>query len=199
MLEHPGLRWLPTEPEKVRCFEALGLDRQLLPHRVYRSKKGTTRKRYFALKLPVAVDAETATFAYVDPGHETDRSIRSWGKAHQRLWGALRIKGVGVQVVAIGRNHQAAARAETVLRSWANGTAKGNSVDPSVTEEIERIEQAIRENAQGVLRKYGGLNPAIHRHATLKKLPTVQATNGGSIDGYATWRTSRLTEAAEGV
>ena len=27
VLEHPGLPWLPTEPEKVRAFEALGIER----------------------------------------------------------------------------------------------------------------------------------------------------------------------------
>ena len=30
VLEHTKLSWLPTEPEKVRCFETLGLDRRLL-------------------------------------------------------------------------------------------------------------------------------------------------------------------------
>ena len=199
VLEHPGLPWLPTEPEKVGCFEALGLDLRLLPHREYRSKKGTPQRRYFALKFPVAVDAETATFAYVDPGHETDRSIRSWGGAHKRLWGALRDKGLRVQVVAIGRDHRAATLAKTVLQSWANGAAKGNRADPWAAQEIERIEQAIRAKDQDILRKYGGLNHAIHRHATLKKLPTVTATNRGSIDGYDSWWARRLREADEGL
>ena len=37
VLEHPGLRWLPTEQEKVGCFEALGLGRGVCcPDRVYR-------------------------------------------------------------------------------------------------------------------------------------------------------------------
>ena len=199
VLEHPGLRWLPTEPEKVGCFETLGIDRRLLPHREYRSKKGTPQKRYFALKLPVAVDAETATFGYVDPGHETDRSIRSWGAAHKRLWGALRDKGLGVRVVAIGRDHQAGAVAKAVLRGWANGRAKGNSADPSVAQELKLIERAVSENDQDVLRKYGGLNHAVRRHIELGELRTAQRTNGGSIDGYSTWRARRLREADEQV
>ena len=103
-----------------------------------------------------------------------------------------------VQVVAIGRDHQAAA-AETVLRGWANGAVKRNSVDSSVAQEIERIEQAIRTKDQDILRKYSGLNHTIHRHATLKKLPTVKSTNGGSIDGYASWWARRLIEADEGL
>ncbi len=62
--EHPELAWLPTEPEKVRCFETLGLDLRMLPRRIYRGAVGKQR-RYFALKLPIAVDSETATFGFV--------------------------------------------------------------------------------------------------------------------------------------
>ena len=200
VLEHPGLRWLPTEPEKVGCFETLGIDRRLLPHREYRSKKGTPQKRYFALKLPVAMDSETATFAYVDPGNETARGLRSWGDAHRRLWGALRDKGLRVQVAAIGRDHRAAASAKTVLRSWANGEAKRDRAAPSVAQELKLIEQAVRKDDQDVLRKYGGLNHAMQRHIELGKLRAAQgAKNGGSIDGYSTWRARRLREADEGM
>ena len=42
VLEHPDLPWLPTEPEKVRAFEALGIERRLLPRRVYRGAAGNT-------------------------------------------------------------------------------------------------------------------------------------------------------------
>ena len=31
VIEHSGLPWLPTEPEKVAAFEALGIERGLLP------------------------------------------------------------------------------------------------------------------------------------------------------------------------
>ena len=49
VLEHTGLPWLPTEPEKVGAFEALGIERRLLPSRLYRGAAGNTR-RYFPLK-----------------------------------------------------------------------------------------------------------------------------------------------------
>ena len=199
VLEHPGLRWLPTEQEKVGCFEALGLDLRLLPHREYRSKKGATQKRYFALKLPVAVDSEMATFGYVDPGNETATGLRSWGDAHRRLWAALRGKGLRVQVIAIGKDHRAAASAGTVLRGWANGAAKGNRADSSAAQEIERIRKAISTGDQDSLRKYGGLNPSLQRLTELVKLPKVKATNGGSIDGYSTWRTRRFTGDGGGL
>ena len=73
--------WLPTEPEKVLCFDALGVPRQLLPRRVYRGAVGDTR-RYFALKLPIALEAERAVFVYADPAHATDTALRCWGAAH---------------------------------------------------------------------------------------------------------------------
>ena len=86
------MNWLPAEPEKVAFFEKLGLSRRLIPRRIYYGAVGA-QKRYFALKLPLASDAETVIFAYVDPGHQTDRELHSWGAAHGRLWDALRKKG----------------------------------------------------------------------------------------------------------
>ena len=48
VIEHTGLSWLPTELEKVGAFEALGIERRLLPSRLYRGAVGNTR-RYFPL------------------------------------------------------------------------------------------------------------------------------------------------------
>ena len=87
VLEHPGMNWLPAEPEKVAFFDGLGLSRRLIPRRIYYGAVGA-QKRYFALKLPLAGDRETVTFAYVDPGHQTDRELHSWGAAHGQLWDA---------------------------------------------------------------------------------------------------------------
>ena len=89
MLEHPHLPWLPTEPEKVAAFEALGIERQILPQRVYRGAAGNLL-RHFPLRLPVALDDERAAFLYVDPGHETKTALRSRGcGAPRSLEGAL--------------------------------------------------------------------------------------------------------------
>ena len=85
VLEHPGMNWLPAEPEKVEFFEEIGLPLRLIPRRIYYGVVGN-QKRYFALKLPLAVEPEIVTFAYVDPGHQTDRELYSWGS---RAWAAL--------------------------------------------------------------------------------------------------------------
>ena len=79
------MNWLPAEPEKVAYFEELGLSRRLIPRRIYYGAVGA-QKRYFALKLPLAADARTVTFAYVDPGHPTDRELALVGG---RAWAAL--------------------------------------------------------------------------------------------------------------
>ena len=60
VLEHPELPWLPTEQEKVAFFDSLGIDRRRLPKRLYHGANGN-QTRYFALKLPIAADAKTAT------------------------------------------------------------------------------------------------------------------------------------------
>ena len=96
VLEYPELPWLPSEQEKVAFFDLLGIDRRRLPHRLYHGANGN-QTRYFALKLPIAADAKTATFAYVDPGRYTDTELRSWGAAHEWLWRALRLHGIEVQ------------------------------------------------------------------------------------------------------
>lgn len=50
-LERPRLPWLVTEAEKVAAFEALGIERGILPQRAF--------------------------FVYVEPGHETPTALRS--------------------------------------------------------------------------------------------------------------------------
>ena len=149
VLEHTGLSWLPTEPEKVGAFEALGVERRILPSRLYRGAAGNTR-RYFPLKLPVALEAERAVFVYVDPGHDTATALRSWGEAHLGLWRALSERGRSIEVVAVVRTVRELQRALTILENWTNtSTASGPSAAPepdsAARREIARIEQAIRK------------------------------------------------------
>ena len=51
VIGHPDLPWLPTETEEVAAFDALGIDRGLLPVRVYRGTAGTTH-RYSTSSCP---------------------------------------------------------------------------------------------------------------------------------------------------
>ena len=78
----------------MRRFDALGIARATVPYRVY-GAAGKGQKRFVALKFPVAVDEQAATFAYVDPGLTTDSELRKWGKTHAPLWAALRARTFG--------------------------------------------------------------------------------------------------------
>ena len=199
VLEHPELPWLPTEQEKVAFFDSLGIDRRRLPRRLYHGANGN-QTRYFALKLPIAADAKTATFAYVDPGKDTDTELRSWGDAHEWLWRALRLKGIEVRAVAIGGDHKATIRAETALETWGQRAGKQSSQqadgpsrnDPDVKEEIQAIEEAVLSLDTDIIAKYGGLQGISDRLSYLKNLPKSSGSVGATIDGFETWVSSRL-------
>ena len=198
VLEHPGLNWLPTEAEKVEFFEGIGLDRRLMPRRVYFGAVGKQR-HYFALKLPVAVEAKSVTFVYVDPGHQTDSELCSWGLAHGRLWDALRAKGRQVRVITIAAEHEPIERAGRVLRRWA-ATAPGKpSEGLTVKQEIRLISDAIDHDDKDVLGRYGGFGRALQRFAALQRLPEAELTEGVPINDYLTWRATRFAAPDEGL
>ena len=195
VLEHTDLSWLPTESEKVGAFEELGVERRILPSRLYRGAAGNTR-RYFPLKLPVALDAERAVFVYVDPGHDTATALRSWGEAHLGLWKALSERGRSIEVVAVVRTVRELQRALTILEGWTNTpTASGPSAAPepdsAARREIVRIEQAIRAKDERVLKEYGDLQACLKRIVELNDVHR-SSTPGTLIHGFATWRSRRL-------
>ena len=196
VLEHPGMNWLPAEPEKVEFFEKLGLPLRLIPRRIYYGAAGN-QKRYFALKLPLAVDPETVTFAYVDPGHQTDTELRSWGAAHGPLWDALRKKGRQVRVIGIAVENATLDRAVRVLEAWA--AAEPGTPDEGLTakQEIKAIDDAMTHSDENFLARYGGFGGAMKRSAALQTLPQAKLTEGVSIDDYSTWRAVRFAERDE--
>ena len=102
----------------MQFLTELGLPRRLIPRRIYYGAL-SQRKRYFALKLPLALDPETATFVYIDPGLTSDAELRSWGAAHARLWEALRKAGRRVRVIGIAAEDEPIERAEQVLKMWS--------------------------------------------------------------------------------
>ena len=143
VLEHPELPWLPTEKEKVNFFDLLGIARRRIPRRVY---QGAVEKqtRYFALKLPIAVDAKTATFAYVDTGNTTDTELRSWGSTHEWLWSALRGKGLRIHAVIIGADHKAILRSQAAVHTWSKGAGKqGEQLAEGLTQDNPEVKEEI--------------------------------------------------------
>ena len=193
ILEHPGMNWLPTEPEKVECFEKLGLPRRLIPRRIYYGVVGN-QKRYFALKLPLAVDPETATFAYVDPGHRTDTELCSWGAAHGPLWNALRTKGRQVRVIGVAVENANVDRAARLLEAWAAADPGTPDQGLTVRQEIKAIHAAMKAEDDEFLARYGGFAEAGRRSVELQRLPEAKVTEGVSLDDYSTWRATRFSE-----
>ena len=196
VIEHTGLSWLPTEPEKVRAFEALGIERRVLPMRVYRGTAGHTR-RYFPLKLPVALGTEAAVFVYADPGHDTAKALHSWGRAHRPLWGMLQERGRPVEAVAVVRSDWEFQRAEKVLGNWTDparspSRSRTSANGREIRRGIERIERGIRARDESVIEEHGSLQGCLARLAELRAaLPT--APSEAMIDGFTVWRSRRIS------
>ena len=184
VLAHPDLPWLPTEPEKVGAFGTLGIERRLLPSRLYRGAAGSTG-RYFPLKLPVALDGDRVLFVYVDPGHDTSKALRSWGAAHCGRWMALAERGRSVEVVAVVRTDEELDRAEAVLRGWGRPAGRAEP-DAGILEELVRIERAILQGTVPVLEEYGGLQAALKRSIALEKQVRRQPAPG-FVRHASTW------------
>ena len=202
VIERPTLGWLPTEVEKVQRLVALGIDRGVLPYRTY-GEGAQARKRFVALKCPVAVDEHTATFTYVDPGLTTDSELRAWGVAHAPVWAALRARTFAVHVVAIGTGAKAADHAEPVLKRWTRaGDGQGaadptgpTQADPDIRQEIARLKDAISGGNRSLLGALGGFKTAVDRLMELRQLPEGTPTKEhrrAAIDRYSIWSTIRL-------
>ena len=168
----------------------------MIPRRIYYGAAGN-QKRYFALKLPLAVDPETVTFAYVDPGHQTDTELRSWGAAHGPLWDALRKKGRQVRVIGIAVANATLDRAVRVLEAWAAAEPVTPDEGLTVKQEIKAIDDAMTHSDENFLARYGGFGGAMKRSAALQTLPQAKLTEGVSIDDYSTWRAVRFAEQDE--
>ena len=196
VLEHPGMNWLPAEAEKVEYFEKLGLSKKLIPRRIYYGMAGN-QKRYFALKLPLAVDPEIVTFVYIDPGHQTDRELYSWGAAHGPLWEALRKKGKQVRVIGIAVENATVDRAARVLETWAAADPGTNHEGLTAKQEIKAIDEAMTRKDREFLARYGGFSKAARRSVELQRRPETKLTEGVSIDDYSTWRAVRFAERDE--
>ena len=204
LIERPTLGWLPTEADKVQRFEALGLDRRAFPYRMYGPEGKPKIPRYFAFKLPIAVDEQAATFVYVDAGQTTDSELRAWGAAHAPLWAALRARTFAVRVVAVGTGAEAADRAAPVLKHWTqDGDGQGaadptglTKADPEIRREIARLDTAITAGNRQLLREAGGWEKAADRLIELRQLPEgtpTKTTARGAIDRFKIWSTVRLT------
>ena len=204
IIERPTFGWLPTEGDKVQRFEALGLDRRTFPYRLSGPSGKPQTPRYFAFKLPIAVDDQAATFVYVDAHQTTDSELRAWGTAHMPLWSALRARTFAVHVVAVGLGADAADRAAPLLKHWTqdgDGTGIDNptgqtQADPDIRQEIARLKAGITVGDRASLAALGGFSTAAKRLKALRQLPEGTPTTTKArvaIDRFQIWSTVRLT------
>ena len=192
VLEHRRMPWLPTEADRVAAFEALGVERGLLPQRVYRGALGGLR-RFFPLGLPIALDTERAVFVYAEPGHDTATALRSWGAKHGDLWKALWDLGLKIEVVAVIRRWKETGRTSTVLTNWSR-YPRPSEIDEETRRDLARIEQAILGGDVQTLDEYGGLQTAMKRANALGKRARRRAGRG-LTESADTWMTDRLSGA----
>ncbi len=192
VLEHPRLPWLPTEADRVAAFEALGIERGLLPQRVYRGALGGLR-RFFPLGLPIALDTERAVFVYAEPGYETATAIRSWGAKHGDLWKRLWDLGLKIEVVAVVRRSKEYGRTSRVLANWSR-YPRPSEIDEETRRDTARIEQAILGGDVRTLDEYGGLNAALKRAVALENRARRRAGRG-LTESVKTWSSNRLAGA----
>ncbi len=183
VLDHPELAWLPTEREKLACFEQLGIEPFMLPRTIYAGHaKG--RVQYFPLRMPVAMGPEAAVFVYIDPGMGTRTELDSWREAHRPLWQMLRELGWRVEVVAVAWEQELLDRAERVMRSWVGGdlTEAGR--------ELLNLRWAVSSADWETVERYGGLNAALKKINQLKQAaPEPQGL--GMIDDFRLWGSRR--------
>ena len=200
VLDHPELPWLPTEAEKLACFDGLAIPRNELPSRVY---GGAIRSvvRYFANKHPVAVDshAKAAVFVYADSDERSPQGLRSWRDEHAALWSRLASQGFTLRIVHVGRNPQLAESVQLVFETWSQaptGSAKAaqlqTELQTGLQAELARVREALEKDDTAVLDTYGGFNKALRLSVDLKRRLEGRSAIGGYKATYEVWLSERI-------
>ena len=195
VLDHPQLPWLPTESEKVACFDQLGIDRTSIPRRVWDNATGHT-VRLFANKHPIAVDprSKQAHFVYTDSEEKSPQGVRSWRSEHAALWSDLYRLGFDLHIVHASFNTRLEESVSRVFTSWMN--LPRSTVSSAVIEtELRLVHQAIASNDDLALEKYGGFNGALQASAAFQEQLRKQAIAVGYSATYSTWISERIIQA----
>jgi len=188
VLAHPDRPWLATEHDKVGALTAAGIPKTVLPSRLYRGAMGAQR-RYFAHKLPLALDAERATFVYVQAEDATASAVRTWGGQHAGLWSALAGKGRAVEVVVVGRDPDRLRDAARVVDGWTKASPAAVQ-DPAA--ELATLREAVATLDREALEACGGLNAAVARCAVLEAAAPANGGPGPAVAAGRIWRSERV-------
>ena len=198
VIDHPELPWLPTEDEKLACFAALNISRDLLPHRLYRGATGAA-KRYFANKHPIAVDPDEkqAVFVYADSEERTPLGLRSWRKEHAPLWSALYRQGFRLEIVHAGRDPKLAASVKRLFTRWRKAAADEQQLIELRTK-LERLKQALIDDDDELLdREFGGFSEGLRFAGQLEEQLKQKAEIAGYEAAYDVWLSRRIRPKGE--
>ena len=195
VLDHPDLPWLPTESEKVACFDQLGIERAKLPFRVWKGAIGLT-VRMFGNKHPIAVDPlnKQARFVYTDSEEKSPQGVRSWRIEHTDLWSDLYRLGFDLHIVHASFNLRLEESVSRMFSSWRN-LPQSSITTAEIEARISLVHQAIDSNDDQVLQEYGGFNGALRASAALKQRLKKQATAIPYSASYSTWFSERIAQA----
>lgn len=198
VIEHPDRPWLPGEDDKVRWTDDLGVPRAALPSMVYSGEDGGSTRRYFARwKLPVAGSGDRATFVYADPGRASRSELETWAAAHTPLWGALRKRGVAVEVAVVARTLSGRARAH----GWLEGRvgSLGAPFTAADADRLERLEQAFRNDKAAFYRSVGGFGAGLDILGRLRRAKKQGRweNDEGIIDTFSTRVSERVGGAGD--
>ena len=195
VLDHPQLPWLPTESEKVACFDQLGIDRTNLPRRVWDNATGHT-VRLFANKHPIAVDprSKQAHFVYTDSEEKSPQGVRSWRSEHAALWSDLYRLGFNLHIVHASFNTRLEESVSRVFSSWMN-LPQSTISSAEIETELTLVQQAIESNDDLALEEYGGFNGALRASAAFKEQLRKQTNVVAYSATYSTWFSERIVQA----
>ena len=195
VLDHPQLPWLPTESEKVACFDQLEINRANLPRRVWHGATGQT-VRLFGNKHPIAVDprSKQTHFIYTDSEEKSPQGVRSWRNEHAALWSDLHRLGFHLHIVHASFNPRLEESVSRVFSSWMN-VPQSSISSAEIEAELTLVHQAIESDDESALQVYGGFNGALRASAALKDRLRKQTTAATYSATYSTWLSERIGQA----
>ena len=198
VMERPELPWLATEQEKVARFAELGIEAEVLPQRVYRGGTRGASRRYFHLKLPVAVDAGQGGFRL----HRSRRRDHSPARPP-----ALLLEGAASSPCGPGsaaRGSPSTSPSPSVPgRRWSGTRPPSSSGWPvrrqaiSTSEDrqlLEEILAAVKAGDREALDGWGGFMEASRIVGALQRREAERSSGAsGQIDSFETHLAERIS------
>ena len=157
VVERPDLGWIGEQAHKLEFFDALGVDRAVLPQRRYKAGdapgvSAAARGRasgqvpedrlvWFPDNVPIGYGPWRSIFVFpCQP--QTSTSVESRVREYKRLWSALRQRGIRVSVVFVVRGQGSVPGLSTLLKDLP---APADSDDRERV--ISQVERHVLEHA----------------------------------------------------